>query len=193
MVVFPVYHPAAGLHNTRLLGTIREDFLALGAYLLGEPLRSAPPADDTPGEYVMDVPPPPGESPAALDTETDSSSCLLAVSVSLERGRAFVLRDPDLIRGYLAALRARGTTVALHNALFDMAVLAECGGLDWGQVVDTITLAVHAGEEEGQRGLKQLANRRLGMRMVDYDAVVRPVYRAALEGWCRAQLEEKVK
>lgn len=35
--VFPMYHPAAALHNPNLRGTLKDDFAALGAYLRSHP------------------------------------------------------------------------------------------------------------------------------------------------------------
>lgn len=186
--VFPCYHPAAGLHNTRLLGAVREDFLNLGRYLRGQ---LEPPSDLLAANYSEGFPPP--APVVALDTESDDDGNLICITVATEPGVAYMIKDPEHIRLYLSVLRQCGTMVAMHNPLYDMKVLEPYGGLRWEKVIDTLLLAAHLGEPEGSRGLKELAQNKLGMEMVSYEQVVGAAYRRRLSEWALEKLAEEKK
>ena len=50
VTVFPLYHPAAALHNTGLRGTIEQDFRAMGALLQKPPAAAATTQKEEPSQ-----------------------------------------------------------------------------------------------------------------------------------------------
>jgi len=172
--VFPIVHPAAGLHSPEMYALTAFGFENLARYLDGED-------EDRfggPLEAPMDLYPRPDyreaceaeafrEGPTALDTEgdTDDPICL---SLSQSPGQGVVV-PPELARR-MPALPYLHPHV-LHHALHDLPVLRAMGvHLPEGGVVDTMVMAYLLRMEP--QGLKALAKRRAGMAMRDYDQVV---------------------
>ena len=50
ITIFPLYHPAAALHNSALRATIEDDFAKLGALLKERESQGAPAEDDAQDE-----------------------------------------------------------------------------------------------------------------------------------------------
>jgi uracil-DNA glycosylase family 4 len=71
VTVFPLYHPAAALHNGGLRATIEQDFAKLGALL--DQLVKNPNGETPPGAQpgLLDAAPPPGQQPASAERQVE--------------------------------------------------------------------------------------------------------------------------
>jgi len=132
----------------------------------------APPHSATRGRWV------------AVDTETDGNTgppwCL---SFSTAPGTGYVIPAdaPNALRAFQAWVTGQTyRRVLLHNALFDVRVLARMGvhGFAWR---DTMHTAYQLGNQP--QGLKPLAWRLAGMEMADYADVVQGPSVAPVLAW----------
>lgn len=175
--VIPVYHPAAGLHDTFNMSLIMADFLAVKDAMAGAiPVRNL-------GEHIT---PPPyhliedGEDPTpyltdrvSIDTETQDEKdtpwslqfcCGDVGHVILAENKVSVakfskhIEDPDVL-------------CIIHNSLFDLKVLAYmlCHP---ARFTDTMIMAYLLQTEP--QGLKPLTFRHLQVKMDEYEDVVGP-------------------
>ena len=173
-LVFPVVHPAAGLHSPDLYALTAFDMENLGRYLaepdhpfdrfggeiVAEPdLFERPEYREVRGDDLFH-----NGLPMALDTEGDTVDPI-CMSVSQRAGEGLVVR-PDQ-----AGCFAFGQDYVLHHALHDLPVLRAMGlHLPEGRITDTMVMAYLLRMEP--QGLKALALRRAGMAMRDYEEVV---------------------
>ncbi len=198
-MVVPMYHPAAGLHDTGKMIPLLEDFERLGKVLAGE---WAAPADPYPNpDYrlirtwedwdAFDR----GTEPAliAIDTERHGSSAF-SVQFSIRPGTGgmllwsdhilSVLTDQDVwgaFSGWVYRLqRLWGTKVVLHHAPQDLDWLDRMG-IKVTRFRDTMQEAYHLGNLP--QGLKALAYRLFGVQMRTYEDVVLPHSRSAMCDW----------
>lgn len=184
-IVFPIVHPAAGFHNPEMSPYVVVGFQQLGLYLQTKG-KALPPRElfDDP---IKDPDYSEITSPDMLDAALAdlSASSLLAldtegwpgnpwsVQVSLERGRAYLIRAvrPDLLRALDARLHRVRPTVILHNALHDLTVGRSLGlTLHDLPFHDTMILAYLLQIEP--QGLKQGCLRHCNMRMRSYEEVL---------------------
>lgn len=166
-VIFPILHPFSGMYNSELQIDIQSDFFRLYDLLAGR-IQPQQHFDRVWHSLSLDLLPAPV---IAIDTEGSVASpwCL---SVSSVPGEAFVVMSDDRdglgrLRDYL---RIHDPLVVLHYALHDLPVLRAMG-IDNFRYTDTMVLAYLLGTEP--QGLKALAFRHLGLRMVSYEDVVR--------------------
>ena len=177
VTVVPIYHPAYGLHETGMMARIAQDFEALASVVKGKleiwGVQDAIPAPRY--KLLTDVPVMDSallsSDLVAVDTETgegDEPWCLSATSIP---GHGFVVRASDEVSlGALAKYLAHpAVTTVLHNALFDLPVLAKMG-VKPAKVADTM-VAAYLLQDQAQ-GLKPLAYRLAGMEMQSYREVV---------------------
>jgi uracil-DNA glycosylase family 4 len=176
-VVVPVYHPAAGLHNTGMIKFIRQDFKVVRQVLNGElvPLTKQHLAT-VEYEEVTTVPEMldtlTGECQwLAIDTETADGQPW-SIQYSTKEGRAYLVRTSALpllgaLRGVVSDDRC---TVVLHNAKFDLRVLGQLG-IHPKQFVDTM-LAGYVLGSEASLSLKSLGYRNFGVEMREYRELV---------------------
>jgi uracil-DNA glycosylase family 4 len=117
-------------------------------------------------------------APWSLQWATGGERCIILAS---DTANIAYFRD------WLTSHRKR-VYIVLHNALYDLQVLAAMGidlvalGVPW---VDTMEKAYLLGTEP--KGLKPLAYRWLGLKMREYEDVVMPHYRTAI----RAEAEKR--
>ena len=167
IVIFPMWHPASGLHNTRMMVPLRRDFEALGRLLSGrlviptdtisnpvyEELATGAEVDDrtrAAGRY----------DPLAMDTETLTllGREFWCLTFSLEPGTGFMVRSREAIKAFRKWLREHRGIIIFHNWLFDVPVLASVGCSMLGhRMADTMVMAYHLGDLP--QGLKALASR----------------------------------
>lgn len=176
-VVVPCFHPAAGLRAHKTMAMIAEDvrcvrrvmdggeairtysgLTEMGDYTEGFPLHLLDGSDRERWPVV------------ALDTETAGFTgkpwCL---SLSWTPGSAAVVMADD-VAGLAAVNRfLKGRLAVLHNAKFDLRVLAAMG-IIVETCTDTMVMAYLLGTEP--QGLKALAARHCGMKMRSYEEVV---------------------
>jgi DNA polymerase len=195
-VVVPMYHPAAGLHDTGKMIPLLEDFERLGKALRGEWAQPTDPYPKTDYQLItnagmlcdyLDL----GSCELlhnrfiAIDTERhDETAFSYQISVKPGTGRMVLCGDKPvarqaagLVNGWLAETEAE---VVLHYAGQDLDWLDRMG-VRVAKFRDTLQEAYHQGTLP--QGLKALAYRLFGIRMQTYGDVVTPYSLWALEQW----------
>lgn len=181
--VFPMYHPAGGLHEPKKMLMIRNDWVRLGKYLKGKlriPIDSYPlvedyqevSADDLLTDYLAcnDY-----TGPLACDTEITRKREPFCLSYSRFPGSGRLIRaeDKDALEIFQLILDRWEGPILFHNWLFDSQVVEKMGLVfPHKHIIDTMVRAYHLGNLP--QGLKALAYRLLGMQMQDFDDLVTP-------------------
>lgn len=181
VVVFPVYHPAAGMYDSENLRNTQLDFQALGRFLAGEQLER--PKDTIKTDYRAALSYSSTEQPVAADTETVDGR-LWSLQTSARAGEATFF---PMAPGEYPLLEDQTT---VHNYLYDAQFLR------MPKFQDTMLWAYLLGLPQS---LKQLAWQLCGMEMASYDEYVRPwrnelarpyLEKVAAQDWVRVELEE---
>lgn len=191
--VIPILHPAAGLHDSRMMDQILGDFQAVRRLIRGEVLL---PVDHFAGEERYEVWEPrqhdrhanvPLGGVMGIDTELTAGAghpksrpWMMQFSTEYGVGYAVMADRADQIEDFRKLLRAHlraGGLVVFHNAMFDVPVCASMG-IDfplrsdgapcW---IDTMVMAYHRNTDQR---LKVLAYRLCGMEMTEYADLVNP-------------------
>jgi DNA polymerase I-like protein with 3'-5' exonuclease and polymerase domains len=190
--VVPIYHPAAGLHDTSMMTQIKAGYDALGDLLRGEYswVKDPYPAPD----YFMLSSRPPylDSSPSrviALDTESFKLGGFpWGLSVSVREGTGAVVKSED--GESLEEVRRRVEDpewlVVLHNSLYDLPVL-EMIGVRPARWTDTMQMAYLLGDVPHR--LKALAYRLCGMDMEDYEDLIRPISIGIATGYFKTAMD----
>lgn len=179
--VVPMYHPAAGLHETRYMTPMLEDWERLGMWIEGR--WEVPDVTGRSTEYRLirsyrEVGEPVPRS-VSIDTETDEGRPY-SVQFCFSPGRGYmVLAENRRPLSELAEM-LRDCEGVLHNASFDLEILDDLG-VRVPNFRDTMQELYHLGNLP--QGLKQAIYRIFGYRMTSYDEVVTPHSKAALELW----------
>lgn len=206
--VIPMYHPAAGMHDTGTMIPLLEDWARVREVLEGRYVPP-PPLENT-NYSLLDIWEPGTRIPGlldsaslALDTETYNSQPF-SIQSCWEEGQAFfthtkvktvqekvadrllgeqlVMLDwlKFVIEDFLTP--AKGAEVILHNAPQDLDTIERMGiHIPPLLIRDTMQEAYHLGNLP--QGLKALAYRLLGVRMKSYLDVVMPPSREAALDW----------
>jgi DNA polymerase-1 len=161
-MVLPVYHPAAGFHDTRLMRHIQGDFEILGKLVRGEPIERV--EDEWAGEEMyIDMGEPFGEPQGeddgrivALDTETVDGELWSVQLSDVPGGGLFFSGVPE----YLPILKH----IVVHNYSYDSRFVQLPENTD-----DTMLMAYLLGLPQG---LKGLAWRLCGMEMDSYQETI---------------------
>lgn len=199
VTLLPLYHPAAGMHETRYMTQLQEDFTVLGRVLRGEEVSI--PQDQWVGpryellsgnrqgrrklQGILTANP----SPIAIDTETLGRNynpwCL---SFSVEEGTGYVIRSDrgELLDILAVHVQVKGVETVLHNALFDLPILEKMG-IRPVKPLDTMIAAYLL--QDLPQGLKPLAYRIAGMEMEDYSSTVRVSSQDKALAYFKAALE----
>ena len=154
--ILPVYHPAAGFYDTRLMRHIQHDFETLGKLVRGE--QVVVPQDEYPEPvYVEMTSDKYFDKVAAWDTETVDDE-LWSFQASDTPGTGYFMKAGEwaMAPGYQGAV--------VHNYLFDAKYLELPGNTD-----DTMLMAYLLGLPQG---LKELAWRLCGMEMESYQETI---------------------
>ncbi len=191
--IFPMLHPAAGMHQPRAMREIQDDFRRLRRMLRGEweeliPLNEHPRTDYRVWGARDSIPA--STMLLALDTETKRKSRWAGchcVTVSWAPGMARLIHgdDEEALRSLfeqIASLTQRGGKVVIHNATFDLDVLEHGFGvrIEQEDVIDTMVMAFGRGLPQS---LKVLGYRLCGVEMSSYEDVVGPYVEDALYQW----------
>jgi hypothetical protein len=183
--VFPMFHPAAGLHEGQMIRQLREGFANLGAYLKG---RLQLPQDEFPdrscrllrgaGEVqeVLDGYQGPLEDRQFLEVAIDTEGLLpnpwcLSFSLDPRRGYVILAEDREGVAALAYWMSACLPLIVLHHSLHDIPVLRAMG-VEVPRWRDTMVDAYHLADLP--QGLKALGWRLLGVRMKSYEDVVLP-------------------
>lgn len=184
--IVPMYHPAAGLHETRYMTPMLEDWERLGRWLNG---KWNPPNNEGKPVYEKVWGETAGLCPRiAIDTESDENRPY-SIQWSGASGRGYMLFADDLrglgkFREWMASDKPE---VVMHNAAFDLDMLDRMG-IRVDRFRDTMQELFHLGNMP--QGLKAAVYRIFGHRMTSYDEVVTPHSKAILEGWLAEALAE---
>lgn len=175
-MVFPMYHPAGGIHEPKKMLQIRTDWYRLGKYLKG---KLSLPVDEDPtpgyGEWNGNCLGLDSTQPLACDTEVTRHMEPFCLTYSNFPGAGTLIRAErhDLLTIFQRQLDRWTGPILFHNWLFDQKVVAAMGlRFPRHLIVDTMTRAFHLGNLP--QGLKVLAYRELGMKMEDFDDLVTP-------------------
>lgn len=186
--VVPIYHPAAGMHSPDLLGTIAWDYSQVATVyklIVAGRTDSVPyPKDvlagkthytDVSGAEMAKLMERAAESGVVgLDTEGYPNSPW-SVQISVEPGQGAVLRfgRGDFMVGIRAIQKFadEGGIFAIHNAMYDIEVCRSMGlELRRASIYDTMYASYLT--RLNPQGLKALAYREHGVRMIDYETTV---------------------
>jgi len=183
-ILLPCYHPAAGLHDTRMMIMIQRDFEMLGKVLRGEakPEYWDDPIQNTDYRAVEKVT---VTGRAGVDTESRVSGGAWSVQVSSKPGTACFL---EAGKGTLTIPSSPESEIILHNALHDLPVLNSLG-ITVPRYHDTMIMAYLLQDEP--QGLKALAYRHCGMKMQSYEEVIREATREKATGYLKRVLERE--
>lgn len=173
-MIFPLYHPALGLHRTRMLPFIEQGFQRLGRWLEGEEVWKP---DNIPPNYV-DI----NNSWAlsdiwrecaaiAVDTETTWDGNPLYIQICSLQGLSRLVRCQNtiLIAQVKEILERLDLITVMHDAMFDLDILHRLD-IHPPNVVDTMVMAYLL--QDVPMGLKPLAYHLCGMNMREYEEVI---------------------
>lgn len=196
--VFPTYHPAAGLHASEFMTPLMEDFRALGRFLRG---TLTLPADEFPNpDYALaqgydgvyayleshrgwaEANSPHWRRPV-IGRDTEATRSLIegapwvpfCTSLSLRpgTGRAIAAGDGAGLQAYRDWKASHNPLELWHNGLFDLPVSSAMSlPVLTGSWRDTMVMAYN--QATLPKGLKVLAYRQLGVRMLEFEDLVRP-------------------
>jgi len=192
LVVVPVVHPAAGLHESTLLEKTTQGLQGLRRWLRGEivarPWTKWQPVGSTTRELA---PPSQRGLRVAIDTEgTPDEPLCLTFSIDGSNATIIYTAEQEKLAAFQAWLRDAQPVLIFHNAAYDAAVLEAMGIWVWGnEIVDTMILAYNL--QDIPRDLKNLTRRELGVHMDEYESVVQPYLDAEMAEW-RQRLMEAV-
>lgn len=178
--LFPMYHPAMGMHESRWMKILMDDWEALGRLL-----RDGDDSDPEPEPHSYRV----WDSSIrglgylghhiGVDTEWhDGVPWSLQVSFMPRTGWLFRANDPRAIKAFNYAIRGR--EIILHNATSDLEVLRKLG-VEVSSFRDTMQESFHRGNLP--QGLKPLVYRLFRHTMTSYQDTVRPASINALQDW----------
>lgn len=177
-IIFPMYHPAGGIHEPKKMLIIRTDWDRLRLYLRD---RLYIPVDEYPDPDYAEVTD--EDEIAALDPgtvlacDTESSKSLgpycLTYSNQPGTGRLIRASRADLLSRLQSKLDEWESYILWHNWLYDKTVVGLMGlRFPKPLIRDTMVRAFHLGNLP--QGLKVLAYRELGMEMQDFEDLVKP-------------------
>ena len=183
VIILPMYHPAYALRETKMMAIIQDDFKVLAKLLRGEALvggvQDAYPKPsytliDHPLEHLAAISLP---NTVAVDTETyglNGAPWCMSYSFYPGTGRVILATNTEALAAFAKLVADPKQTTVLHNALYDLPVLAQMG-IHPAKVVDTMVGAYNL--QRLPQGLKALAYRLCGMEMGTYAEQVAPATR----------------
>lgn len=183
-IVIPMFHPAAGLHDTGTMIPLLEDFERLKKVINGKwkapsiqknfdyKIADAVEVKRYTGSYGV-------PKLVAVDTEDDVGKLWsIQFSVKAHTGRFVRVEDIKAMQALNAVLQS--TEVVFHNAPHDIGTLGQLG-IKINRFRDTMAEAYHLGNLP--QGLKSLAYRLLGIRMKSWEDLVGPPSRTLAIQW----------
>jgi uracil-DNA glycosylase family 4 len=209
--IYPVYHPASGLHDTSSMTPLLEDFANLSKILSGNYTRLTEfvPRDEFPYTQYREARTPDDVAASfhygniliphtGVDTETILETGSLkrspwCLTYSNAPGTAWLIRSDnrdalDAYNFWSGSSFFPPITSILHNAGQDLDTLSSMGiNIPPNLFTDTMSMSYRLGNLP--QGLKPLAYRLCGMTMRDYNDVVMPYSRSNILDWLAAALE----
>lgn len=185
VVIFPLIHPAAGMHNPEMSPYVVSGFKALGAYLAGdvdarvlyddpikepvyEEIISASHLDAVLKEYQTAY----FSEPLSIDTEGWPGNPW-SLQFSYRPGNGYLIRKirPELLARFIAFVRRERPGLLFHSALHDLGMGRALGTDFQGLAFDDTMVMAYLLQIEPQ-GLKPGCLRHCNMKMQDYMDVV---------------------
>ncbi len=199
--VFPMYHPAGGMHEPKKMLQIRTDYVRLRQYLRGHLYIPVDPYAGREDYRCLETPLQVrkvlrGNTATTLACDTEvmrhNRQAPFCLSLSVQPGTGYVIMAGahECLSELQHFLDRWEAPILWHNWLFDCEVIRAMDlRFPRKLIVDTMVKAFHLGNLP--QGLKALAYRELGMKMTDFDDVVTPYSTTlCLEYLSRAMYEE---
>lgn len=192
--VVPMYHPALGMHETKNMTVMLEDWERFGRWLKDPSIIEC--SEKTvvkryqliePGMFWETIEREPEHHDyLPIDTESDEGR-LWSIQFSTRPGQSFMIlaEHTQLIEEFGQWLGWTYNGVVMHNAAHDLDDLNQVG-IRPRKVRDTMQELYHLGNLP--QGLKAAVYRVFGYRMVSYDETVTPYSKMALEDWLACAL-----
>lgn len=179
--VFPMYHPAQGIHEPKRMLHIRTDWTRLKKYMNS---KLHIPKDEYAGieDYqavdsygVREILRGNEDKVMANDTENTRHQDPYCLSFSIQPGTGYLIRaeDEEALQQFQCSLDKWRGKILWHNWMHDKKITDKMK-LKYARklIVDTMVISYHLGNTP--QGLKALAYRELGMHMTDFEDVVKP-------------------
>lgn len=175
-IILPCYHPAAGLHDTSTLRFLYDDFQVLRGLLHGKTVADYTIQDEYPNpdyrvadteaklKQMRDEIHDSGEF--AVDTEQCRGE-LWSAQISSRPGSAWFIPIKTGYKGRVDLKQYRDSLAIVHYYLHDIEYI----DIDERNFRDTMVMSYQTGQPQG---LKELASRLCGIRMINYSEMVRP-------------------
>ncbi len=192
--IWPMYHPAAGLHQTSMMIQLIEDFRRFRQWAMG---KWQPPQPSLATDYRLihsmedlDYQLASGTDYfyIPIDTESDGTRpWSLQFSLRPGHGAMIMADNHRAIKAFASWLKDYG--LLLHNATADLGPLESIGVDKSRGIRDTMQELYQLGNQP--QALKSAAFRLLGLRMRSWEDLVLPPSRAKMVSWLAQQwLEE---
>lgn len=194
--LFPCYHPAAGLHQSRFMIDIQDDFRNLWAFRHGrliKPVDQHPKPDyrllrtrDDFRQIIRQATDVLGPLTYTWKAGTDTEYIgrwVWCQTISFLPGTGYMLMadNQDVVDEFITWARQNNVLWIFHNWLADSDKVRQMG-MTWDyRWKDTMVGSYHLGNTP--QGLKVLCYRLCGMLMQDYDDLVYPYARADATRW----------
>lgn len=194
--VVPMYHPAAGMHESRFMIPMLEDWENFGKWESGSWMMPSSILERIlgteytlirPGEFWDAVSSEPEHyENLPVDTESDEGR-LWSIQFSTQPGRAFMIlrEDKQSVEEFAMWLEWTYNGVVMHNATHDKIELAQVG-IEPRIIYDTQQELFHLGNLP--QALKVAVYRTHGYKMHSYDDTVTPHSQRALDDWLAGAL-----
>lgn len=193
-VVVPCYHPAAGLHDAGAMIMIQRDFEALGQAVRGE-ISPEMWMDEYPETACVlsdrgvartpisiNLTSTSGLDIVAADTESNPDGSTWSVQLTSIPGRALFV-EGRMLRAETQIINISAALLIVHHALHDLPILRRhFAGLP-PKILDTMLMAYVLQDEP--QGLKALAYRHCGMKMQEYEDIVREPQKVLAERYLK--------
>lgn len=176
---FPMFHPALGMHEPKKMLYLRTDWDRLRLHLRGTLLVPTDPyegiedyAEVTSVKEIYELDP---TLPLGGDTESSRQLGPFCLTYSQYEGTGRLIRADryDLLAAFQEMVDRWESVILFHNWLYDWTEVEDMGiRLPVTRVVDTMQIIYHLGNLP--QGLKAVAFRELGMRMQDFEDLVKP-------------------
>ncbi|MGH7184526.1 MAG: uracil-DNA glycosylase family protein [Nitrospiraceae bacterium] len=179
--MFPMWHPAGGIHEPKKMLQIRTDWvrlrrLGLGRLTIPKDAHPHPDYKVADRDDILCIDP---NSPMAVDTESSKRLGPYCLTYSQIPGTARLIKadDPYSLNLFQKQLDSWKSTLIFHNWMYDSRIVGKMGlRFPDSAIRDTMIECFHLGNIP--QALKILAYRLLGMTMQDFEDLVKPYSRA---------------